>query len=101
MGKLLSIVTLGWDWGNAEFGRYVAAGLLISNISFLIALVLLIRLLAPRLGRRGAAAVALTLASLPLSFFFSAMYTEGLFLMLVLAAVVTSGSKSAREVAAR
>ena len=80
---VLSTVTFGWDWGNAQWGTTVASGLLISNVSFYVALVLLIKLLTPRLGVRRAGLVALMLASLPLSFFFSAMYTEGLFLLLV------------------
>jgi hypothetical protein len=78
-------VTFGWDWGNPQWGAYIAAGLLISNIAFYFALVLLIRLLAPRLGMLGAGLAALGLSSLPTAFFFSAMYTEGLFLLLVLA----------------
>lgn len=78
-------VSFGWDWGNGQWGAYIAAGLLISNIAFYFALVLLIRLLAPRLGMLGAGLAALGLASLPTAFFFSAMYTEGLFLLLVMA----------------
>src|SRR5439155_13151485 len=46
----------------------------------------------PRLGRGGAAMVALALASLPLSFFFSAIYTEGLFLLLALSALLVARS---------
>jgi hypothetical protein len=95
LSLVLSIVTFGWDWGNAQWGTTVASGLLISNISFYVALVLLIKLLTPRLGVLRAALVALMLASLPLSFFFSAMYTEGLFLLLVVStfAVARSGWK--------
>jgi|GEM_PF-2762832 len=80
---VLSWLTFGWDWGNAQWGSTVAAGLLISNVSFYVALASLIKLLAPRLGKSRAALVAFVLAALPLSFFFSAMYTEGLFLLLV------------------
>lgn len=86
LSVVLEWITFGWNWGNEAYGSLIAAGLLISNISFFVALGLLIKLLAPRLGRRGAAMVALGLASLPVSFFFSAIYTEGLFLMLVLGA---------------
>ena len=77
-------VTFGWDWGNQQWGAYIAAGLLLSNVAFYFALVMLIRLLAPRLGFAGAGLAALGLASLPTAFFFSAVYTEGLFLLLVL-----------------
>jgi hypothetical protein len=82
----LRFVTFGWDWGNAEFGSYLAAGLLISNVSFFVALALLIRFLRPRLGFTGASMAALGLAVLPTAFFFSALYTEGLFLVLVISA---------------
>src|SRR5207249_1282568 len=80
VSSVLSWVSFGWDWGNRTYGTLIAAGLLISNVSFFVALALLIRLLTPSLGRRDAALVVLVLASLPLSFFFSALYTEGLFL---------------------
>src|SRR5436190_2616232 len=86
VSTLLGWVSFGWDWGNRTYGTQLAAGLLISNVSFLVALVLLMRLLVTRLGRGGAAMIALALAALPLSFFFSAIYTEGPFLMLALAA---------------
>jgi hypothetical protein len=92
VSTLLGWVTFGWDWGNQTYGTLIAAGLLISNLSFFVALALLVRLLAPRLGRGGAALVALALASLPLSFFFSAIYTEGPFLMLSLASLVIARS---------
>ena len=85
VSQLLSWLTLGWDWGNTQWGTTVAAGLLISNASFYAALALLIKLLAPRLGKLRAALVAFLLAALPLSLFFSAMYTEALFLLLVVA----------------
>lgn len=82
-GSILQWVTFGWDWGHPKWGALIAAGILISNISFFFALVLLIRLLAPRLGNVGSALVALGLASLPTAFFFSALYTEALFLLVV------------------
>src|SRR5688500_15994259 len=88
----LEVITFGWNWGNETYGSLIAAGLLISNTSFFVSLALLIKLLTPRLGRRGAVMVAFGLASLPVSFFFSAIYTEGLFLMLVLAAFVVARS---------
>src|SRR5215212_1747902 len=93
VSTFLGWVTFGWDWGQRTYGTLIAAGLLVSNISFFVALVLLIRLLAPRLGRGGAALVALALASLPLSFFFSALYTEGPFLMLALSSLLIARSE--------
>jgi hypothetical protein len=85
LASILHALSFGWDFGSAQYGTVVAAGLIISNVSFYFALVLLIRLLVPRLGALGASIVALALASLPTAFFFSAVYTEGLFLFLVLA----------------
>ncbi len=80
LSGVLRAVTFGWDFGNARWGSLITAGLLISNIAFYFALVLLVRWLSGRLGRAGALTVALAVASLPTAFFFSAMYTEGLFL---------------------
>ncbi len=92
LSVVLEWITFGWNWGNETYGSLIAAGLLISNVSFFIALALLIKLLSPRLGKSGAALVALGLASLPISFFFSALYTEGLFLALALAAFAVARS---------
>src|SRR5262245_12701092 len=39
---LLRLFSFGWDWGNGTYGSLIVAGLLISNISFFLALVLLI-----------------------------------------------------------
>jgi hypothetical protein len=83
LAGFLHWIAFGWDFGNARFGTVITAGLMISNVSFYFALFLLIRLLSPRLGALGAAMVALALSSLPTAFFFSALYTEGLFLLLV------------------
>jgi hypothetical protein len=85
LAAFLHFVTFGGDFGNAQYGTVIAAGLIISNVSFYFALFLLMRLLTPRLGYLGAPIVALALAALPEAFFFSAVYTEGLFLFLVLA----------------
>jgi hypothetical protein len=86
-------ITFGWDWGNGEFGAIIVAGMLISNVSFFVALALLVKWLRPRLGNGGAALVALALASLPTAFFFSAIYTESLFLALVLGAFLVARSE--------
>jgi hypothetical protein len=92
--EFLRWITFGWDWGHSTYGSLVVAGLIISNVSFLVALALFIRLLTPRLGRAGAVMVALALASLPLAFFFSAIYTEALFLLLVVAAFLVTRSEN-------
>jgi hypothetical protein len=63
-------------------GSDVIAGVAISWASFGIALVLLHRLAELELGNRAADATVLLLAFTPLSFFFTAVYTESLFLLL-------------------
>lgn len=65
---------------------HVVAGLLISMASFGIALFMLHRLTSQHLGERAADATVLLLAFAPLSFFFSAIYTESLFLALTVGA---------------
>jgi hypothetical protein len=63
-------------------GTTALAGAVISAIAFAGALVLLHRLARLELGARTADAAVLLLAFAPLSFFFSAVYTESLFLVL-------------------
>jgi Mannosyltransferase (PIG-V) len=65
-------------------GSDAAAGIAISLASFWVALTLLHRLTKLELGPRAADATVLLLAFAPLSFFFSAVYTESLFLALSL-----------------
>lgn len=60
------------------------AGVVISAVSFAVALVLLHRLVSRELNVRAADAAVLLLACAPLSFFFTAVYTESLFLALTL-----------------
>jgi len=66
-----------------------AAGLiavLVSNVAFLVALGLLVRLGTPFLGRRRASLAAGLLVIYPFASVFSMAYTEGLFLLLMVAA---------------
>jgi len=64
-------------------GNTVAAGLLISNIAFLAALILLYRLTEARFDNRATAGrTAFYIASFPTAFFFTAAYSESLFLLL-------------------
>jgi hypothetical protein len=65
----------------------VLAGVLISLVSFGVALTLLHRLCVLEFGRAAADATTLLLCFAPLSFFFSAVYTESLFLALTVGAV--------------
>jgi hypothetical protein len=68
-------------------GSDVIAGVAISLGSFAAALVLLHRLAELELGKPAADATVLLLAFAPLSFFFSAVYTESLFLLLSVGAI--------------
>ena len=72
---------------GAVTGSYVISGLLISWVSFGVALVLLHRLTELELGPRAADATVLLLAFAPLSLFFTAVYTESLFLVLSVGAI--------------
>lgn len=63
------------------------AGIAISTVSFAVALVLLHRLTELELGHRAADVTVLLVALAPLSFFFTAVYTESLFLALSIGAV--------------
>ena len=62
------------------------SGLLISNISFLIAVLLLYQIVHDHYGKETAERSVALLAFNPFSLFFSAMYSESLFLMTVMAA---------------
>jgi hypothetical protein len=73
----LLIRTVGWLTGSD-----VVAGVLISVFAFAVALILLNRLVREELDERVANATILLLAFAPLSFFFTAIYTESLFLAL-------------------
>jgi hypothetical protein len=64
-------------------GSDVIAAVMISVVSFGVALSLLHRLAREELGERAANATVLLLAFAPLSFFFTAVYTESLSLVLV------------------
>jgi Mannosyltransferase (PIG-V) len=71
-------------------GSPVLAGVVISMASFLGALVLLHRLTELELGRRAADVTVLLISFAPLSFFFSAVYTESLFLLLSVATTLAA-----------
>jgi len=71
------------------FGRHTLwTGVLISLVAFYLALVYLLRLARSELGNEDQAVTAVTLlAAYPFAVFFSAAYTEGLFLLTLLGAV--------------
>lgn len=71
--------------GRAFFGHYVLAGLVVSLLSCLGSFVLLHRLAEKQLGAEGAYRSVLYLAVFPMALFLQAVYSESLFLLLVLA----------------
>jgi hypothetical protein len=76
--------------GRIFFGHYVLAGLVISLLAALGAFLLLHRLAEERLGAGGAQRAVLYLAIFPMALFLQAVYSESLYLLLVLAAFVTA-----------
>jgi len=78
-----AIRLLGWLTGSG-----VLAGAVISAVSFAVALVLLHRLTELELGTRAADVAVLLVAFAPLSFFFTAVYTESIFLLLSVGAML-------------
>jgi hypothetical protein len=76
--------------GRVFFGHYVLAGIVISLAAALGAFALLYRIAEEHLGRDGAWRTVLYLAIFPMSLFLQAVYSESLYLLLVLAAFVTA-----------
>jgi 4-amino-4-deoxy-L-arabinose transferase-like glycosyltransferase len=72
--------------GRAFAGHYILAGLVISLLAGAGSFVLLYQLAEKRLGADGARRSVLYLALFPMALFFQAVYSESLFLFLVLAA---------------
>jgi 4-amino-4-deoxy-L-arabinose transferase-like glycosyltransferase len=68
------------------FGHFVLAGILVSLAACLVAFALLYRIAEDKLGSEGARRAVLYLAVFPMSVFLQAVYTESLYLALVLAA---------------
>lgn len=73
--------------GSLVTGSYVVSGLLISIVAFLVALVLLDRLARLDLPEDVARRAVVLLAVFPAALFFSAIYTESIFLVLELGAI--------------
>ncbi len=76
--------------GRVLLGHYVLAGIVVSLACCLGAFVLLERLAESRLGAEGARRAVLYLALFPMSLFLQAVYSESLFLLLVLATFVVA-----------
>lgn len=79
--------TLGWVVGSP-----LVAGILISLACFLVALVLLHKLVALELGAGDARGTVLLVAFFPTAFFFSAVYSESLFLLVSVGAFLAARS---------
>jgi hypothetical protein len=71
--------------GSAIGGHPLLAGLLVSLTTFLLALTYLWRWTADRLGTDAATGAVWLLSTFPLALFFSAAYTESVFLLIVVA----------------
>ena len=65
----------------------LAAGILVSNLAFLVALVLVYRMARARFGADAAFRCVVLLSIFPYAFFFSAVYSESLFLLLAVASL--------------
>lgn len=79
-------------WLGVVVGSDLVAGILISLVSFAVALVLLYRLAALELGQQVARVAVLLLAFSPLAYVFSAVYSESLFLALSLGCLLRARS---------
>jgi mannosyltransferase PIG-V len=79
---------LVWALGRVFFGHYVLAGIVVSLAALLGAAVLLHRIAEERLGADGARRAVLYLALFPTALFLQAVYSESLFLLLVLGTFV-------------
>ncbi|MFL5822554.1 MAG: mannosyltransferase family protein [Solirubrobacteraceae bacterium] len=90
--EFFPLYPLGMRWVGAVVGSNLVAGILISLVSFGVALVLLYRLAALELGADAARATVLVLAFCPMAWAFSAVYTEALFLALSLGCILQARS---------
>jgi hypothetical protein len=81
---LLMRALIAVSGAEATSGAYAAAGIVISNLCFFVAVALLARIAADFAGERAAVDAVLLLCVAPFGFFFQAAYTESLFLLLAL-----------------
>jgi hypothetical protein len=72
--------------GRVFLGNYTLAGLVISNLAFLVSLILLHSMVRRRFGAAIAYRAVLLFAVYPFAFYFSTVYSEALFCLLVIAA---------------
>ena len=81
-----TVKVLGWLAGE----RYIWAGILLSGVFFLAALVLLHRLVRLDFHPKDASRTIFYLAAFPMAFFFWAVYSESLFLLLAVGAFLAA-----------
>jgi Gpi18-like mannosyltransferase len=83
------VKSLGWLGLSMPDGYYVAFGVILSNIFFLLAAVLLYKMIIEffNFSEKTAARTLVFLYVFPTSFIFSSFYTESLFLFLILLAI--------------
>ncbi len=74
--KIVSFVT---------FGNFVVAGLLVSNLTFLVGLIIFYKLVKKVLDEKSALWSCLFLLAFPTSYYFGSIYTEGLFWTIIVA----------------
>ncbi len=88
----LSIRAGAWLLGSVGFAdeRYLLSGILVSNLAFVIALILLFQMVEYELDSQSARRSIIYLAIFPASFFLVAGYTESLFLALAIGAIGAS-----------
>lgn len=84
-GAVHALVRLSWGWISP-----LVAALLISNAALLGLLYALLAWLTPRLGEPAARAACIALATFPTSLFLSAPYSESLFLLLAVGALLAA-----------
>jgi hypothetical protein len=75
---------------QGAWGAYLVAGILISLICFAISLVLLYRLVELELGEDVATTTVMLIAFCPMAFYFSAVYSESMFLALSLGCIFSA-----------
>src|SRR3989344_3098568 len=66
------------------FGNFLISALLISNLAFLAGLLIFYKLVKKNYGQKTAFWACLFLIALPTSFYFGAVYTEGLFFLMII-----------------
>jgi hypothetical protein len=81
---------LGLDAGDPRYGAWALAGVLISNLAFLAALILLGQLVRMDHPAEVADRTMWLVAAFPLGVFWSAFYTESLFLLLAVGSVLAA-----------